>query len=68
MPLQLPTQRHLFDLPDDLAWITCAANSPALGSVYQAGQLGLARKRHPRTLGRRSFRTMWRACGDCLRT
>ncbi|MFP6772553.1 MAG: aminotransferase class V-fold PLP-dependent enzyme [Alphaproteobacteria bacterium] len=55
MPLQLPTQRHLFDIPDDLAWINCAANSPALASVYQAGQLGLKRKRHPWTLGPAQF-------------
>jgi len=55
MPPHLPNKRHLFDIPDDLAWINCAANSPALASVYQAGQRGLERKRHPWTLGPAQF-------------
>ena len=51
MPPELPNQRHLFDIPDDLAWINCAQHSPGLASVEQAGRQGLARKRHPWTLG-----------------
>ena len=45
------SQRHLFDIPEDVAWINCAQHSPALQSVYEAGLSGLGRKRHPWTLG-----------------
>ena len=45
------SQRHLFDIPDDIAWINCAQHAPALGRVYEAGLSGLGRKRHPWTLG-----------------
>lgn len=47
----ISSQRHLFDIPEDLAWINCAQHSPALAQVYDAGLAGLGRKRHPWTLG-----------------
>lgn len=47
----LGCQRHLFDLPAGVAWINCAQHSPALREVSEAGAAGLARKRHPWTIG-----------------
>jgi len=47
----LGSQRHLFELPEDVAWINCAQHSPALKSVSDAGTAGLARKRQPWTIG-----------------
>ncbi len=43
----LPCQRHLFDLPDEVAYLNCAYLSPLLKTVLQAGQQGVARKAHP---------------------
>ena len=45
------SQKHLFDILNDVVWINCAQHSPALQSVYEAGLSGLERKRHPWTLG-----------------
>ena len=56
MPATLPNQRDFFDIPHDLAWINCAAQSPALSSVSLAGAEGLARKRSPWTLGPAQYR------------
>jgi selenocysteine lyase/cysteine desulfurase len=43
----LPTQRHLFDLPDDITWINCAYMSPQLHAVSEAGKEGVMRKARP---------------------
>jgi selenocysteine lyase/cysteine desulfurase len=43
----LPCQRHLFDIPDDVAYLNCAYMSPLMKSVIDAGTAGLARKAHP---------------------
>lgn len=43
----LPCQRHLFDIPDDVAYLNCAYMSPLMKSALQAGSTGLARKAHP---------------------
>ncbi len=43
----LPCQRHLFDIPDDVAYLNCAYMSPLLKSALEAGTAGLARKAHP---------------------
>src|SRR5450755_589428 len=40
-------QRHLFDIPDDVAYLNCAYMSPLLKSALEAGTAGLARKAHP---------------------
>lgn len=44
-------QRHLFDIPENVAWLNCAQHAPATNAVYQAALRGLDRKRHPWTLG-----------------
>ena len=43
----LPSQRHLFDIPDDVAYLNCAYMSPLMKPVLEAAAGGLARKAHP---------------------
>ena len=43
----LPCQRELFDLPDDVAYLRCAATAPQLNAVHEAGQQALALRCHP---------------------
>src|ERR1019366_9283712 len=43
----LSCQRHLFDIPDGVAYLNCADMSPLLKSALEAGTSGLARKAHP---------------------
>lgn len=43
----LSSQRHLFDIPDDVAYFNCAYMSPLLKHVVTAGQDGVARKAQP---------------------
>ncbi len=42
-----PCQRHLFDIPDDVAYLNCAYMSPLMKPALEAGTAGLARKAHP---------------------
>lgn len=44
---RLPSQRHLFDIPDDVAYLNCAYMSPLLRRVTEAGQRAVARKSRP---------------------
>jgi selenocysteine lyase/cysteine desulfurase len=43
----IPCQRHLFDIPDDVAYLNCAYMSPLMKTALEAGTAGLARKAHP---------------------
>jgi selenocysteine lyase/cysteine desulfurase len=43
----LPCQRHLFDIPNDVAYLNCAYMSPLMKTVMEAGTAGLRRKAHP---------------------
>jgi selenocysteine lyase/cysteine desulfurase len=43
----IPCQRHLFDIPDDIAYLNCAYMSPLMKPALEAGIVGLARKEHP---------------------
>jgi len=43
----LPCQRHLFDIPGDVAYLNCAYMSPLMTPALEAGTSGLARKAHP---------------------
>ena len=47
MITRLPCQRHLFDIPEDIAYLNCAYMSPLLRRVTEAGQRAVARKAHP---------------------
>jgi selenocysteine lyase/cysteine desulfurase len=49
MPL-IPCQRHLFDVPREVAYFDCAKMSPLLNAAGEAGRAGLMRKAHPWTL------------------
>lgn len=43
----IPCQRHLFDIPDDVAYLNCAYLSPLMKTALEAGTTGLFRKTHP---------------------
>ena len=40
-------QRHLFDIPDDIAYFNCAYMSPLMHKVAAAGQQAVTRKANP---------------------
>lgn len=46
----IPCQRHLFDIPDDVAYLNCAYMSPSSKAVVEAGLLGARRKATPWTV------------------
>ncbi len=46
----LDSQRSLFDIPDDVAYLNCAYMSPLLKSVRDAGVQGLEQKSRPWTI------------------
>lgn len=43
----LPPQRHLFDIPEDIAYFNCAYNSPQLNASRERLLAGAAAKSHP---------------------
>lgn len=43
-------QRHLFDIPPDIAYLNCAYISPILNAVREAGVAAAQRKSHPWTI------------------
>lgn len=45
--MKLPSQRHLFDIPDDVTYLNCAYMSPLMHRVRDAGVEGLTRKCRP---------------------
>ena len=48
-------QRHLFDIPMDIAYLDCAFMGPLMGKVMAAGRGGLSRKARPWELGTDDF-------------
>ena len=46
----IPSQRHLFDLPDEVAYLNCAYMSPLLERAVEAGREAIARKARPWTI------------------
>lgn len=46
----LANQRHLFDIPGDVAWFNCAYMAPLLRAVSKAGEDGIRRKVRPWTI------------------
>jgi selenocysteine lyase/cysteine desulfurase len=46
-PFMLPSQRHLFDIPEDVAYLNCAYMSPLMRPVVEAGYAALAQKARP---------------------
>jgi selenocysteine lyase/cysteine desulfurase len=55
--MKLPSQRHLFDIPEDIAYLNCAYMSPLMTKVRDAVVQGLDRKRHPWEITARDFYT-----------
>lgn len=53
----LPDQRHLFDIPADVAYLNCAYMSPLAKAVVAAGEAGLRRKAQPWTVTPQDFFT-----------
>lgn len=51
----LPPQRHLFDLPDDVAYLNAAYLGPLSLAAAEAGRAGLAAKLHPWSIAPRDF-------------
>jgi selenocysteine lyase/cysteine desulfurase len=43
----LPSQRDLFDIPDEISYLNCAYMSPLLRSAREAGEKAIARKSAP---------------------
>ncbi|MEO9968834.1 MAG: aminotransferase class V-fold PLP-dependent enzyme [Hyphomonadaceae bacterium] len=43
----LPSQRHLFDIPDHVAYLNCATMGPLPLTAIEAGKAGLLRKAQP---------------------
>ncbi len=53
----IPNQRHLFELPDDVAYLNCAYLSPLMKAVKNAGSEALARRGRPWEITARDFFT-----------
>ena len=45
--MMIPSQRHLFDLPEDVAYLNCAYMAPLMHPVVNAGLRGVRRKARP---------------------
>jgi len=51
----LPPQRHLFDVPDDIAWFNTAYMGAQLRAATEAGVIGVRRKASPWTISPADF-------------
>jgi len=45
--MMIDCQRHLFELPDDVAYLNCSAYSPLMRRVAEAGRRGIETKSRP---------------------
>ena len=53
--MKLPSQRHLFDIPDDITYLNFAYMSPLMHHVRDAGAQGLTRKCRPWKIAAKDF-------------
>jgi selenocysteine lyase/cysteine desulfurase len=53
--MMIPNQRHLFDIPADVAYLNCAYMAPLLRAVVSAGEEGVRRKARPWDITPRDF-------------
>ncbi|MDF1736144.1 MAG: aminotransferase class V-fold PLP-dependent enzyme [Minwuia sp.] len=53
----IASQRHLFEIPDDIAYLNCAYMSPLMKPVVAASNTGLQRKASPWTVTPQDFFT-----------
>lgn len=51
----IPSQRHLFDIPDDIAYFNCAYMGPLLKAARAAGHTGVDRKALPWSVSPEDF-------------
>ncbi|MDQ3913179.1 MAG: aminotransferase class V-fold PLP-dependent enzyme [Actinomycetota bacterium] len=51
----LGSQRHLFEIPGEVAYLNCAYMSPQLRTVRAAGEEAIVRKSHPWEISPRDF-------------
>ena len=51
----IPSQRHLFDIPEDIAYLNCAYLGPLSTAVVSAGREATGRKAHPWNIGSEDF-------------
>ena len=54
---ELPSQRHLFDIPREVAYLNAASRGPLPRRSAEAGQAALARVQRPWTVGSEAFFT-----------
>ena len=54
----IPSQRHLFNIPQDITYLNCAYLSPQLKAVTEAGLKGVAAKEQPWRLTPTDFFTL----------
>ena len=52
MSQAMPSQRHLFEIPDHVAYLNAAAYVPLPRAVREAGERGVLTKSHPWNMGR----------------
>lgn len=55
--MKLTSQRHLFDIPEDVAYLNCAYMSPLMHRVREAAVTGLTRKCQPWKISSKDFFT-----------
>jgi len=51
----IDSQRHLFDIPRDIAWLNCAYMAPLMKPAAAAGRAGIDRKARPWTISPPDF-------------
>ena len=51
----IPCQRHLFELPDDVAYFNCAYTAPLMRTAAAAGHKALEQKNTPWTITANDF-------------
>ncbi len=44
---RIPNQRHLFDIPEGIAYLNCASRTPLLEASKSAAEVGMAREAQP---------------------
>src|ERR671910_390676 len=55
MTVALESQRHLFEIPEEISYLNCAYMSPQLRAVREAGEKAVARKSYPWEISPRDF-------------
>ena len=48
--MAIQSQKHLFDLPEDITYLNIASQSPAFKAITEAGLKGLKQKSQPHTI------------------